>query len=163
MKKKLYFNSFLCLLIYTLCAPFAFAADLTSSSFIVRDPVIGTGGGYGTSGSFRLFESLEPTIIGVGSGATFIGHYGFLYFAAPDAEDDSVGGGGGGGGGSGLIIQCRIADFNCDTHVNIFDLSILLYYVDHTTPDITTYDLSKDSKVDFIDTSIVFYYWDVEV
>lgn len=164
MKKKLYFNFLLCFLILTLWVSIVSASELTSPSFIVRDPVIGAGGGYASSGSFNLFQSIDSLLIGVGSSATFfIGHYGFLYF-----EDEAVvipppppPGGGGGGARVGLQLNCQIADFNCDNLVNIFDLSILLYYMDQPSPVVDLYDLSKDNKVDFVDTSIVFYYWDI--
>lgn len=158
MKKKLYFNFFLCVLIFALWIPFGFASDLTSTNFIIRDPVIGTGGGYATSGTFQLFQSLDESVIGVGSSGTFIGHYGFLYF--PPLVDEVVPPPPGGGGG-GLKISCRIADFNCDNYVNIFDLSILLYYVAESGPKIVPFDLNKDNKVGFTDISIVFYYWDI--
>lgn len=57
-----------------------YATDLTSTNFIVRDPVIGTGGGYGASANFKAFTAGQTILSGVGSSATFIGHYGFLYF-----------------------------------------------------------------------------------
>lgn len=57
-----------------------YATDLTSTNFIVRDPVIGTGGGYGTSTNFKAFSAGQTLLSGVGTSATFIGHYGFLYF-----------------------------------------------------------------------------------
>jgi hypothetical protein len=70
----------------------------------------------------------------------------------------------GGGGGNGAIVYdnfCgRIADLNCDGNINIFDLSILLYYLKH--PDVFTalQDLKPDNKIDFSDLSVLFYYWD---
>lgn len=59
---------------------FANAETLTSSSFIIKDPVIGTGGGYGSSSSFKLYSEGDKNLTGVGSSATYIGHYGFLYY-----------------------------------------------------------------------------------
>lgn len=56
------------------------AVDLTSTNFIVRDPIIGTGGDYGTSSSFKLYSAGNTLLSGVGSSATYIGHYGFLYY-----------------------------------------------------------------------------------
>ncbi len=59
---------------------FADAVDLTSTSFIVRDPVVNVGGQYGTSTSFGLFSGGDTVLNGVGSSATYIGHFGPLYF-----------------------------------------------------------------------------------
>ncbi len=167
MKIKIYSNLFLCLLIFTLCASFASASDLASPTFIIRDPVIGTGGGYGASGSFKMFQSLDPTLIGVGSSGSFLGHFGFLYF--PPLEDIVIPptGGGGGGGGGGVIVDyppyiggCKIADLNCDGYVDIFDFSILLYYYKNQTGFTEIHDLKPDGKIDLSDISVMFYYWD---
>lgn len=57
-----------------------YASDLTSTNFIVRDPVVGTGGGYGSSASFQAFEAGHTSLSDIGTSASFIGHYGFLYF-----------------------------------------------------------------------------------
>jgi hypothetical protein len=57
-----------------------YASDLTSTNFIIRDPVVGTGGSYGTSTNFKLFSSGNPSFSGTGSSTNFIGRYGFLYF-----------------------------------------------------------------------------------
>src|SRR3989344_3593679 len=103
MKKKIYFNLFSCLffllLTFTLWVSTALASDLTSPSFIIRDPVVGVGGGYGTSGSFRVFQSLDESVICASSSSTFLGRFGFLYF--PFVEEESSPGSGGGGGSSG--------------------------------------------------------------
>lgn len=56
------------------------AADLTSTSFIIRDPMIGTGGGYGSSGSFSLFSKGNMTLSARNSSASFITRNGFLYY-----------------------------------------------------------------------------------
>lgn len=56
------------------------AADLTSTSFIVRDPIIGTGGGYGTSTNFASYGSGDMTMLGEGSSTSFLSRYGFLYY-----------------------------------------------------------------------------------
>ena len=77
--------------------------------------------------------------------------------------DASDAGGGGGGVYSivpGLGLECKIADFNCDEHVNILDLSILLYYIENPSSSIARYDLNQDSILGFTDISILFYYWD---
>lgn len=57
------------------------AADFTSSSFIVRDPVILSGSGYSTSSSFRYFGSLGQAAIGASASGGFIERSGFLYFS----------------------------------------------------------------------------------
>ncbi len=59
---------------------FVYSSDLTSTNFIVRDPIVGTGGAYGTSTNFKLYSSGNTLLSGVGSSATYIGHYGFLYY-----------------------------------------------------------------------------------
>ncbi len=59
------------------------AADLTSGSFIIRDPVLGTGSGYSSSASFSVQGSGNLNTQGYGSSASFIGEYGFLYYQAP--------------------------------------------------------------------------------
>jgi hypothetical protein len=56
------------------------ALNMTSTNFIINDPVIGTFGGYGTSTNFQLISSGDSLLIGSGSSATYIGHYGFLYY-----------------------------------------------------------------------------------
>ncbi len=141
----------------------ALASDLSSSHFIVRDPVIGTGGGYGSSGSFQFEGSGDPLLIGIGTSLGFIGHYGFLYYpgVTPTPTPTPTPPGGGGGGITPVTIPfCKIADLNCDGRVNILDLSILLYFSDHPGSNITRYDLSKDGKLDLMDISVMFYYWD---
>lgn len=142
----------------------ASASDLTSTNFIIRDPVIGTGGGYASSGTFQMFQSLDDSVIGASSSATFLGRLGFLYFQTEEGvEEEPIDLGGSGARPPGLQLYCRIADFNCDTHVNIFDLSILLFYVEQSGREISLYDLSGDNEVGFTDISIVFYYWDEEI
>lgn len=70
----------LCVLGFFVCAPFVYSADLTSSSFIIRDPMVGTGGGFGTSSSFKLFSSGNTLGSDTGDSTSFIGRYGFLYY-----------------------------------------------------------------------------------
>lgn len=82
MKNKIHF---LKVILFFFIVSFIFhssiqAADLTSTNFIVRDPVIGTGGGFGTSASFQLFSEGDTIFTGVNDSLNFIGHYGFLYF-----------------------------------------------------------------------------------
>lgn len=64
------------------------AADLTSTNFIIKDPVIGTGSGYSSSSSFGLNSSGNTNIQGYSSSASFIGKYGFLYY--PGTTDPSL-------------------------------------------------------------------------
>ncbi len=61
------------------------AIDLTSSNFIIRDPIVGTGSGFGTSTNFQLLSSGNTLLSGYGTSATYIGKYGFLYY--PYATD----------------------------------------------------------------------------
>lgn len=58
----------------------SYATDLSSTNFIIKDPVIGTGGGYESSTNFQSFSSLNTLLSGYNSSASFIGKYGFLYF-----------------------------------------------------------------------------------
>lgn len=57
-----------------------YGADITSTNFIIRDPVIGTGGGYGSSASFSLIGAGNTLLSGLGSSTSYISHYGFLYY-----------------------------------------------------------------------------------
>ncbi len=56
------------------------ASDLTSASFIIHDPVIGTFGGYGTSTNFTLISTGHTTLSGYSTSASFIVKSGFLYY-----------------------------------------------------------------------------------
>ncbi len=67
-------------LVLIVWVPLVHADDLTSASFIVRDPLVGTGGGYGSSASFAAFGSGDMTSIGRGTSASFDGRYGFLWY-----------------------------------------------------------------------------------
>ncbi len=75
---------------------FAYAVDITSTNFIIRDPMVGTGGGYGSSSSFGLFSAGNITFSARGSSTNFGANYGFLYFpfvsdvtltATPNGDD----------------------------------------------------------------------------
>ncbi len=57
------------------------AEDYTSSSFILRDPVIAPAGGFSSSSSFKYFSSIAQTVIGESSSTNFTDLAGFLYFA----------------------------------------------------------------------------------
>lgn len=76
---KILFNAFVSL---AFSAVSVSAFNMTSTNFIVSDPVIGTFGGYGTSTNFQLISSGDKLLIGSGSSATYIGRYGFLYYQA---------------------------------------------------------------------------------
>ncbi len=67
--------------IFAISFGIALAADFTSSSFIVRDPVILSGSGYSSSASFQYFGSLGQTAIGASASGGFIERSGFLYFS----------------------------------------------------------------------------------
>ena len=56
------------------------AEDLTSTNFIIRDAVIGTGGSYSTSTNFKLYGSGNTNLSGENDSSSFKGRYGFLYF-----------------------------------------------------------------------------------
>lgn len=58
----------------------AHADDYTSSSFIVRDPVVTLGGSRETSTSFEYFSNTGQTVIGESTSTSFSYHSGFLYF-----------------------------------------------------------------------------------
>jgi hypothetical protein len=62
------------------------ASDLTSTNFIIKDPIIGTGGGYGTSTNFQLISSGNTLLSGYATSASFINKYGFLYYEDEVAE-----------------------------------------------------------------------------
>jgi hypothetical protein len=140
-----------------------FASDLTSTHFIVRDPVIGSGGGYAASGTFKLFSSQDSVFTGHNSSLDFIGEYGFLYFPSgvtPTPTPTPTPSSGGGGGIRVIGPNCgTIADFNCDGYVDLLDLSIFLFYYKHSGMPATTYDLNSDGVLNLKDISIIFYYW----
>ncbi|MDB5254928.1 MAG: hypothetical protein JWL92_304 [Candidatus Nomurabacteria bacterium] len=70
----------LVLLVY-LSGTLALAKDLTSSHFIVRDPSIGTGGGYQSSGSFKMYSAGNLNVSGNGGTSTsFKARDGFLQY-----------------------------------------------------------------------------------
>ena len=171
MKQKIYYNflAFYSILLFFGLSVFSVvsAADLSSPSFTIKDPLIGTGGGYFSSASFGLFGSGDGVLTGYSISPQFIGQYGFLYFHSGSVVVPPVppipppSGGGGGTVLSPLSGICgQIGDFNCDGYVNILDLSIMLYYTDKSGAVILPYDLSIDGVIDLRDISILFYYWD---
>ncbi len=80
MKKESFIKIFSYLLFFILSVSSVLASELTSTSFKIRDPVIGTGGGYSSSGSFTFFGAGNLNLSGFNSSTGFFGAYGFLYF-----------------------------------------------------------------------------------
>ncbi len=80
MKNVIIFFTLLIFLFSDLFSVNALASDITSSHFIIRDPVVGTMGGYQSSSSFKLYSSGNSIFSGLGSSLNFISDYGFLYF-----------------------------------------------------------------------------------
>jgi len=82
IESKKYFTKKLLgfLILSFLLTSYANAIDLTSDSFIIRDPIIGTIGGYGLSDSFQLISSGNTLFSGIGASDSFIAYYGFLYY-----------------------------------------------------------------------------------
>lgn len=152
-------------LIFSLAIFSVAQADFTSTSFELENPVTVIEGGQSSSSSFQYISSTGQLTSGQGTSSSFIQNVGFLYFPVEVSATPPVVPGGGGGSGvvvllPGLDINCTIADFNCDTHVNLLDLSILIYYIGQTGPTIDLYDLNNDNRVGLVDISIMFYYWD---
>jgi len=81
-KRKTFFKNFL--LFFILSFLFAerviYASDITSTNFIVRDPVVGAGSGYSSSTNFQVGSSNNLNIQGYSSSTNFIGEYGFQYY-----------------------------------------------------------------------------------
>ncbi|MFA7286090.1 MAG: fibronectin type III domain-containing protein [Patescibacteria group bacterium] len=67
--------------VFTVCTTSAaLGIDYSSTSFILRDPVVSVGGGYSSSSSFQYTSVLGQTVIGESTAASTIGRFGFLYF-----------------------------------------------------------------------------------
>jgi hypothetical protein len=63
------------------------AQDLTSTHFIIRDPVVDTGGGFQSSASFNMYSAGNLNISGDnGSSATYKGRDGFLQYPLAQAS-----------------------------------------------------------------------------
>ena len=58
-----------------------------------------------------------------------------------------------------FTVQCNGADLNFDGKVNIFDLSILLYFWGQSNPWNICADINKDKNVNVVDFSIMMYEW----
>ena len=68
------------LILFSVLVPLAQATDLTSSNFIVREPVNLIGGGRSTSNSFQLISSVGQLIGGQNASSAFIVRSGVLYY-----------------------------------------------------------------------------------
>src|SRR3989338_6706605 len=68
------------LILFFLAVSLVSASDLTSTNFIIHDPVIGTFGGYGTSTNFTLISAGHTTLSGYATSASIIVKSGFLYY-----------------------------------------------------------------------------------
>lgn len=85
---------------------------------------------------------------------------------APNPPPTSGGGGGGGGGTTTIVYQPPAsggcdqlrADLNCDGHVNLVDLSILLYNWGKVKNNPRA-DINKDGVVNLVDFSILLFEW----
>lgn len=78
---KISFKFFLIILLVSIFSiSFVNAEDLTSTNFIIRDPVLGTGASYGTSTNFKMFGSGDTLFTDAASSTSFIGRFGFLYY-----------------------------------------------------------------------------------
>lgn len=62
---------------------FAFAEDLTSSNFIIRNPIIDSGGGWSASNNFQSADFLGQPVIDQSTSASFTGQSGAAYVQDP--------------------------------------------------------------------------------
>lgn len=133
-------------LAFILIPLWSFADLSTSTSFIVERGVIDSGGGtFATSNGFNLRTSIGQPGTGISSSTSFTVRGGFLNFFAP------------------LVVPppptLRCIDFNSDRHVDIVDLSIILFHYNERGSNLGCYDLNRNGAVDFPDISILMYYW----
>lgn len=150
------------------------AADYTSSSFKVIDPVIDAGGLIGaTSNSFQESGSLSQISIGTSSSAGFQLKSGFFYFPSVAAAAPAAAAAAGGNYSMYLeslvklgilpllptgVKPCDIAfDLNCDGSIGLKDFSIFLAVQNRPVPNPA--DFNKDNKIDFRDLSILLSGW----
>jgi len=70
-------------------AQFLNAEDLTSSSFIVRDPVIVSSGGNSTSSSFNFLSNIGQIIVGESTSNNFTYQAGSLFFGSSSSSSES--------------------------------------------------------------------------
>lgn len=59
---------------------FLYAQDMSSTNFTIKDPQVGTGGGFSSSTNFGAFLSGDMTMLGTGTSTNFEGRSGFLYY-----------------------------------------------------------------------------------
>jgi len=62
------------------CVSISDTATMSSTNFIIKDPMMGTLGDYGTSTNFQLTSSGNSLFSDIASSTNFISHYGFLYY-----------------------------------------------------------------------------------
>lgn len=79
-KTKRIFKIGLLLLFFLVLLPNVLAQDYTSTSFILRDPVVTVSGGYATSTSFAYYSSTGQTVAGEATSTSFTLRSGFLYY-----------------------------------------------------------------------------------
>lgn len=150
------------------------ATDYTSTNFILRDPVITSGGGRATSSGFQLVNALSQTIVGENTSSAFMYRAGFLYFPAPapaavtPAPTPAAPGGGGG-------IPQTIGPVSAPTELRPGVPAPLPGVVPEGVEALPSYllrpiprvdrnrvlrlcDFNSDEKCDIIDLSIMLYY-----
>ncbi|TSC89045.1 MAG: hypothetical protein G01um10143_426 [Parcubacteria group bacterium Gr01-1014_3] len=179
-------------LLLLICGYFLFftgasADEFTSENFKVLEPVINPGG-YSTSDNYQLIGTITQIGIGRSTADNFEVQGGFLYYPAPSAaavaaETVSEVGGNVGGGGPILAIfqkflqktvpRGSVGDLNADGHVNLTDVSIVLYFWEKPIqkPNFVAQlasiiglgrpspDINKDSKIDIVDLSLLLSKW----
>lgn len=155
--------------------PAAFAAEFTSASFKVIDPVISVGGGHSTSPSFQLEQSAGQPAVGISTSLNFQLQGGFLFFPAPAAAAPAPAPAPALAGliPPGLVSGIRLffpaeipaacpsgmlaADLDCDGVVGLKDLSIFLYFSGAPVPNRA--DFNHNAAVNVKDLSILFAGW----
>jgi len=146
------------------------AEDLTSTNFILRDPVITISGGESSSNNFEYISDGGQTALGESSSSNFTYKGGFLYFSSTSSNSSNQQQDGSGGNRyiSYFLPQSFLpppsfipsnADLNLDGKIDIVDLSILLFYFDNKGLVPEKYDLNLDGKIDIVDISILLFYW----
>lgn len=167
-----------------------FAEDLTSTNFILRDSALTSLGGQFSATNFRNINALSQNSIGENTGANFISQLGVLYFALPSIEVAAPLGPGSGSGIGGDYqpsifkkivsivekvflpkVSClrTIGDLNCDSLVNIYDMSIMFHVWGRSNysqliasiveAGYQSPDFNNDGKIDIRDISIVMSHW----
>ena len=79
--KNIIFKTTLTVFIFfCLIASLANASDMTGTTFIIRDPSMGTVGDYSSSGNFKMNNSGDTIFTDTASSTSFQSHFGFLYY-----------------------------------------------------------------------------------